>query len=98
LSAVDEISREFLSWDKRQSPEVRTDVFPDDFALWRHLEKPSIRAFVDQGIAVRQAPGAGNERAVEIPSRRIGIKRRILPYDLLGGGIDFQNARPLEYS
>ena len=47
LSAVDKISRSFFSFGKRQSPEVRTDVFPHDFALWRHLEKPAIRAFVD---------------------------------------------------
>jgi hypothetical protein len=44
---------------------IGIDIFPDDFAGGRNLEEPADLAFVDEGIAVRQAPGVADMGAAE---------------------------------
>src|SRR5699024_1935577 len=75
---------------------VGADVFPDDVAFAGDLEQAAILSFIDQGIAVGQALGTADEGAVERPRRLAGHRAGILPDDLLGFGVDFDDARRRE--
>ena len=57
---------------------------------------PSVLAFADQGVAIGQAPSAAHMVAHKCPKLGTRGCSIILPHNLFGDGIDFDNARSLK--
>src|SRR6266700_8362164 len=73
----------------RWAAEIRIYIFPDDTAVRRHLEEAAEHPFVDEGVAVGQAPRVRNTVAEEI-LRQAFLE---LPRDRFRRRVDFQDAR-----
>jgi len=73
--------------------EIWAHILPDDLTGGRDLEEAAVHTLVDEGVAVGQAPGIADERAVKSPFGGIAVAAGILPDDLLLDRIDLQRAR-----
>src|SRR6516225_117218 len=73
--------------------EIWAHILPDDLTGGRDLEEAAVHTLVDEGVAVGQAPGIADERAVKSPFGGIAVAAGILPDDLLLDRIDLQRVR-----
>src|SRR5262245_56716487 len=64
-------------------------VLPNDLALGGDFEEAARRPFADKRVAIGQALGAADKKAIKLPSR----PRLVLPDDGIGFGIHLKDAR-----
>jgi len=68
LRPVDRVRLNLLACgSERLRAEIRAHILPDDLTVGRDLEKEAVHTLVDEGVAVGQAAGIADERAVKGP-------------------------------